>query len=560
MHRKLTCTPVRLFLLIILSGAFFILPAFPAHPDNPPTEEELSRLTGKERLTALVELAKHNCRAVPSKTLQYGREALELLKAHPSPAQELEIMIQLSWAYNHLRNTVQAMEWGQKSLNLARKTNNVEATASALNSLGFSFFLKNEYRNALDYFKKARENAEKSNDKGILGKNLYNTGNVYFTTGDYSQAADYYFRSLPLVEKHGSRFDLALVYNSIGAVYTELRDFNQGLEYHGKCLKLLKEIGYQRGISTSYNNIGSLYSRLQKHEKALQYYQKSLVISEELGDPKKLPMILNNLGDTYVKLNNHTKALQYYNRSLVLSRKHSDRYNECFTLASLSVTYMELNRFQTALSIANKALVIAKELNIRKVTADCYENLFKIYTAMRNHRKADEFQHLNKELVDTLVIERVQSNISKLKTKYETEKKEKEIELLRREHAIDALEITQQKQLRNFLIAGLVLLGGIVILLINRYRLKIRANKESREKNRALRHAYEELTGAQKELDRLEGLLPICSECKRIRDGDGYWHPVDSYIRKHTDADLSHSICPSCLQKSYRDVDPGDKK
>ncbi len=52
----------------------------------------------------------------------------------------------------------------------------------------------------------------------------------------------------------------------------------------------------------------------------------------------------------------------------------------------------------------------------------------------------------------------------------------------------------------------------------------------------------------------LEGFLPICANCKIIRDVDGYWHHVEVYIRDHSEAKLSHSICPDCATKLYPDL------
>ena len=49
----------------------------------------------------------------------------------------------------------------------------------------------------------------------------------------------------------------------------------------------------------------------------------------------------------------------------------------------------------------------------------------------------------------------------------------------------------------------------------------------------------------------LRGLLPICANCKKIRDDKGYWHDVDVYIRNHSDADFSHGICPDCMERLY---------
>ncbi|HUA37280.1 MAG TPA: PAS domain S-box protein [Candidatus Sulfopaludibacter sp.] len=60
----------------------------------------------------------------------------------------------------------------------------------------------------------------------------------------------------------------------------------------------------------------------------------------------------------------------------------------------------------------------------------------------------------------------------------------------------------------------------------------------------------EELTESLKQVKTLSGLLPICASCKRIRDDQGYWQQVETYIAEHTHADFTHGICPDCLEKS----------
>jgi len=60
-----------------------------------------------------------------------------------------------------------------------------------------------------------------------------------------------------------------------------------------------------------------------------------------------------------------------------------------------------------------------------------------------------------------------------------------------------------------------------------------------------------ELEQALREVKVLQGLLPICSHCKKIRDEQGRWHMVESYIREHSKAEFSHGICPDCLDKHY---------
>jgi hypothetical protein len=61
----------------------------------------------------------------------------------------------------------------------------------------------------------------------------------------------------------------------------------------------------------------------------------------------------------------------------------------------------------------------------------------------------------------------------------------------------------------------------------------------------------ENLEKAEAEVKALQGMLPICSSCKKIRDDKGYWKQIESYISEHSEAKFSHSICPACAEKLY---------
>ena len=62
-----------------------------------------------------------------------------------------------------------------------------------------------------------------------------------------------------------------------------------------------------------------------------------------------------------------------------------------------------------------------------------------------------------------------------------------------------------------------------------------------------------ELKKASEHIRTLQGILPICSFCKKIRDDRGYWDQVEAYISRHSQAQFSHGICPDCLQRHYPD-------
>ncbi len=69
--------------------------------------------------------------------------------------------------------------------------------------------------------------------------------------------------------------------------------------------------------------------------------------------------------------------------------------------------------------------------------------------------------------------------------------------------------------------------------------------------NQKLREKAKALEEALAEIKTLRGILPICSQCKKIRDDKGLWEEVESYISEHSDADFTHSICPECEKELY---------
>jgi CheY-like chemotaxis protein len=63
-----------------------------------------------------------------------------------------------------------------------------------------------------------------------------------------------------------------------------------------------------------------------------------------------------------------------------------------------------------------------------------------------------------------------------------------------------------------------------------------------------------DLQDAMAQIKTLSGLLPICANCKKIRNDQGFWERIESYISKHTGADFTHGICPECMHKLYPDL------
>ena len=82
-------------------------------------------------------------------------------------------------------------------------------------------------------------------------------------------------------------------------------------------------------------------------------------------------------------------------------------------------------------------------------------------------------------------------------------------------------------------------------------RARIAVGQRIIELERALRAKVAELQAAQGHVEQLQGLLPICMHCKKIRDDDSTWHQLEVYIERHSSAAFTHSLCTECLARHY---------
>lgn len=90
---------------------------------------------------------------------------------------------------------------------------------------------------------------------------------------------------------------------------------------------------------------------------------------------------------------------------------------------------------------------------------------------------------------------------------------------------------------------------------IEKFRDLVQADLEIIYMNQVLGDKNKRLSDYLMELQALRGMVPICSKCKSIRDDLGNWHPIEHYLIRHPEVDLSHGICPECAKKLYPDLD-----
>lgn len=107
----------------------------------------------------------------------------------------------------------------------------------------------------------------------------------------------------------------------------------------------------------------------------------------------------------------------------------------------------------------------------------------------------------------------------------------------------DGTEMPLEVGLSHIHLDGTVLVTAFVMDISRRKRIEAEREK-----------LIEELQTALDNVKQLSGMLPICASCKKIRDDNGYWNQIETYIRDHSEAEFSHGLCPDCAKRLYPDV------
>lgn len=112
------------------------------------------------------------------------------------------------------------------------------------------------------------------------------------------------------------------------------------------------------------------------------------------------------------------------------------------------------------------------------------------------------------------------------------------------ERLVAISQLHEEWEIDELITVALFLVNAIAVFSIRRWIEFRHANAVLFQRNHALQEALIQIK-------ELKGSIPICSACKKIRDGKGFWHQVESYIETHTHAEFTHGICPECTQKLY---------
>ena len=332
--------------------------------------------------------------------------------------------------------------------------------------------------------------------KGIAnGYNNLGLGN--FNLGNYDKALDYNLRALKIRETASNPVDLATSYNNLGLVYNRLKQYTLALQYHLKSLQIRTSLNDKKGVSNSYNNIGLVYLALGDTTKALESHFKSFELKKELKDKKGMSQSLNNIGTVYIAKNQPDKALEYLFQSMSIKQEINDKNGMAASYNNIGDVYVKKAEFRhnnadydNAIRFYTKSLDIGLSIKLKEIVKTNYEGLSQAYHKKGDDAKAYEFYQKFIALKDSMLNEDIAKNEAEMQTKYDTDKKQKEIELLNKDVLLQA---TKQKTTRNFIVSGIILALVIIGFLVNRFYVNRKANTILTQKNKLIDQSRTEL-------------------------------------------------------------------
>jgi len=399
-------------------------------------------------------------------------------------------------------------------------------------------------------------------------------GYYYFITGDHQKSLQHSLQVLKQAERVQNDSVIAQSLNYIGFVHRDRKNYEKALEYFSLSVEKAKEANNNELLVGSLNEIGNIYSFKNDYSTAMKFKNEALGIAKEIGYERGISFVSHDIGNMQNMNKEYEKALMNFYQCYQLDKKNKNIRGEAIALFNIGDTYFEMKDFEMADKYLLEAKQLAEKAKLENLLIEIYYTLSQVNWNYNNYKNAYTILEKSFFLKDTIYNNENSKLISEMQAKYDTERKEKELR-------IKSLELSKQEMLRNSLIVISVMILLIAITLYNRYRFRLKAHQQIASQNQQLTDANIQLKNeielrsktqqelettiidlqkAEEEVKVLGGLLPICANCKKIRDDEGDWQQIESYIHEHSEADFSHSICPDCFKELYPELDALKRK
>ena len=411
---------------------------------------------------------------------------------------------------------------------------------------------------SLHYAQLANKLAHETNSDFLKCRTIILLGVVYQNISDYKKATFYFKEGIAMSEKGSNKELRSLAYTGFANMFALQGQFTQAAEYFNKSLEIAKEINDSRKIAVITMNLANIeynnayYSN--DYRKSNQLYKEAYDWAIIAKDTGQIISCLGNWGLSYSDEGKYDLSLEKLNRAVELATITKSNSDLIFLKYYLGRAYGYTKEYQKAVSSFNESLKLAIQFKDIDYQSENYAGLANTNYAMGNYKEAYDLFQQYKIINDTIANKEIIGELNTIKTKYDTEKKQKEIELLK-------VNANKDKIVKFSLMGGALLLLVLAFLMFNRYRLKEKTNKLLEEQNAIISEKNKDISDSINYAKKIqEAIFPsnteitkvfpehfILSLPKDVVSGDFYWFTQSANLKIFVVADCTGHGVPGAF-------------
>lgn len=317
------------------------------------------------------------------------------------------------------------------------------------------------------------------------GKALNNLAWIKYRKGDFTSAFEHSTLALKWNEEMNNLPELAASYRCMASVYNSQNDYKKAIEFFKKDLELHTKLSDKKSIGRALNNISYCFLKQKQNDSARYYNQKALDYNLKLNDNYLLAFSYRTLGDLYESNGMNDSARLYYSKSISSAEKVKSIQLQLTAQYRLGRNYSNERIFKEAIKNLERALALGIQMGAKSETSLIYNLLSIAYEGNGQFKEAYIAQKKFSSLNDSLYQERSRSKLAEMQAKFEAERKQTEINQLKKEKQQQHKE-SQQKTFLNISLMITTIVFIIMLLVIwrkNKYKTatNLLLNKQKEE-------------------------------------------------------------------------------
>jgi len=393
------------------------------------------------------------------------------------------------YAKSHSQNEL-ARKYADSTRLLSEVLGFEQGIASAHYYYGNIDVFEGNYDAALDHMNKNLAYFEQKADSFKMANALFTIGKIYKARSDFDEAIEIYYRLIRICEQTKNSIELAMARNSLGGIFRQMKKYNEAIAHYRQANEIYKaHADMTKDYAMGLMNIGNVYSNMGTYDSALFYDSQALTMIQPLKLTFEEAIVLGNIAEIYQRLEQYEQALPYELQALGLKRKLPNKRSLAITLNDVGINYLNLKQYSKAEAHLKEGLKIGLEIESKDILENVYGALSDLSVARNDFRNAYEFNRLSQQWKDSIFNEQTVTQINELKTKYEAEKKDKQISLLAKESEIQAKEVQRQATLKKVFIGGFILIALLAGVIVYATLQKLRNQKNMARKDSELSEA-----------------------------------------------------------------------